>query len=230
MAALEAPFAQAPLEQSLGILQYGKYVRAPKEADFAYDKIEDLWSVEIEDGSDDEAETDQPETDILLEFYNRVKASKDKLFIIQMRVETRPRANWYVVQVMWDETSEKRARTEGKYVLRWYLPHHIESKKRIRKNCRWWPEIHEKRPDGSQGRIRMINPSKATKEYVQSNNWEFYEWEMDLFKDKLVGPFNFTRENNENNRIPLKIWQELEKVADPNTVYLGNLRRVEPLN
>jgi hypothetical protein len=105
----------------------------------------------------------------------------------------------------------------------------LDSQKRPRTACRWWPEVHEKQRDGSQGCIRVIAPNKATRKFITKRNYMFYEWEMNLATDQLVGPFNFVHTNNESHRISDAVWTELETVADPAKIDLGNLRRVTPV-
>ena len=75
-----------------------------------------------------------------------------------MRVIPKPKHDWYVVKVDWDETCQKKAREEGKYHLIWYIRHKLDSQKKPTAQCRFWPEVHEKNDDGSLGRMRMISP------------------------------------------------------------------------
>ena len=163
LAALEKPLVHNPLEQSLGFYQYGRYVQAPSDSDFAFDRVEDLWNIDISDSdsdSDDEHDNDgtnegsssrsedttqaihdgkptSPPTKAVVSddakhqtntesldsrkrkadqispsthrrssrlnkpdsydgFYEQVKASKDKLFIIARHVGDRPKRDWFV--------------------------------------------------------------------------------------------------------------------------------------
>ena len=41
--------------------------------------------------------------------YQAARDSKDRLFFIQRRAGNRPKADWFIVQVDWDETNEARA-------------------------------------------------------------------------------------------------------------------------
>ena len=46
---------------------------------------------------------------------------------------------------------------------------------------------------------------------------------MDLAKDRLVGPFNFSHEKQQPFKISQHVWNELKASADPEEVDLGNL-------
>ena len=59
LAALEKPLVHNPLEQSLGFYQYGRYVQAPPEANFAFDRVEDLWDINLASDSDSEPEEEE---------------------------------------------------------------------------------------------------------------------------------------------------------------------------
>ncbi len=48
-----------PLERNLGFYDFGRYTTAPGDADYAFEKMNDLWDEEIEgDDSDDESNSD----------------------------------------------------------------------------------------------------------------------------------------------------------------------------
>ena len=61
LAALEKPLVHNPLEQALGFYQYGRYVQAPSEADFAFDRVEDLWDIDLASDSESESENEPNE-------------------------------------------------------------------------------------------------------------------------------------------------------------------------
>jgi hypothetical protein len=230
LSALDQPLVKNPLEQSLGFHQYGKYVKAPAGADFAFDKVEDLWSIDIDSEEEDEdIEPRSPSENLDKEtLYEMTKQSMDKLFIIQMKVEPQPRHNWYVVQVDWENTTETKAKQEGIYHLRWMTPHHLDMKRKIRSQCRYWPEVHEVEDDGSLGRMRPISPAKASVEFLERNNWAFYAYDMNLFTDRLVGPFDFTTINKEPHHIHQKVWDELLNMPETNHVNLDTVHQIVP--
>jgi hypothetical protein len=60
---MEGELVSNPLERNLGFYDFGKYTMAPGDAEFAFDKIGDLWNEEIqaESNSDDEAEVESLE-------------------------------------------------------------------------------------------------------------------------------------------------------------------------
>jgi hypothetical protein len=55
---MEGDLVSNPLEKNLGFYDFGKYTAAAGDADFAFEKINELWDEEIraEMNSDDEAE------------------------------------------------------------------------------------------------------------------------------------------------------------------------------
>lgn len=235
LVALDQPLIHNPLEQSLGFAQYGKYVRAPEGSEFAFDKIEDLWSIDLDPDSDEEDRQEPTTTTPLTanqcvsaeELYQKLSDSRDKLMIIKLRTEPKVKHDWYVVQVDWDNCDELKAKQQGIYMARWLIPHHSDSKTRKLAFCRFWPEIHELLPNGDLGPVmRMVSPPKATDEYLKSQNWDFYEWEVDLLRDGLVGPFDYCSIRRERHHIPADVWNELTRTADPALVDLGNIYKV----
>ena len=226
LSAMEHPLVKNPLEQNLGFHKFGKYVRATEGASEAFDKVEDLWAIEID--SDDEEDEDKGQLTNLATLYEAVKASKDKICIIQMRIQPRPKHDWFVVQVDWENTCEDKARNEGIYHLRWMTAHHGDIGKRTRCNCRYWPEIHEIEEDGALGRMRAVSPGKISTDYLAKQNWAYYAYDMNLATDILVGPFEFARLNKEPNRIDKSIWEELLKKEGTEHVDLSSIHRIVP--
>ena len=225
---LDHPLASNPLEQNLGFYKFGKYVKAPEEAAFAYDKVEDLWNIDIESDDEEEEDNNNHQEMDSIALYEATRQSRDKLFIIQMRVEPNPKYSWYVTQVDWDNTYEKAAKEQGIYHLKWLIPHHIDVKKRIRRECRYWPEVHELDSEGALGTMRPLNPSKATREYLDKQGWAFYAYDMNLLKDRLVGPFDFDRINEEPNRINNEVWQQLMTHKQAGHLNLRSVNNVVP--
>jgi hypothetical protein len=232
LVALEQPLTHSPLEQSLGFAQYGKYIKAPDDAAFVFDKIEDLWSIDV--GSDSEEEPiGEPQPDKLPLFanpgdlYQQLKNSRDKLMIIKLRTVPKQKADWYIVQIDWDNSEEEKAETKGIYMAKWLIPHHTDSKTRQLAQCRFWHEIHELLPNGDLGPvIRMVAPPKATEDYLEKMNWDFYEWEVDLTQDGLLGPFDYCTVRKERFHIPSEVWKSLIDRVDPEAVDLSNIYRV----
>ena len=95
----------------------------------------------------------------------------------------------------------------------------------MRKDCRFWPEIHEVTRQGTLGRMRFVTPAKATRDYVSQQGWSFYEWDVDLTMDLLVGPFDL----HSVDKIPDEIWKKLQKVAASKQVDISDINTVIPL-
>ena len=235
LASLESPLVENPLEQNLGLEFFGKYIQAPENSDFAFDKVEDLWNIELEDSDDEEGEGQQvSESQARREqerqdLYEQTSQSKDKLFIIKMGTNENQKKDWYIVQVNWDDTSEEQAILYGKYKLQWLVPHETDAKRRRRRDCRYWKEIHMKKGNGELGPMRMISPAKATPEYIKEQGWIVYEWEMNLLDIRLVGPFNYANISKEANRIHNDEWKLLKEKANPKEVDITTMDRVIPL-
>ncbi len=149
-----------PLEHHLGLWDFGRYVKAPDDAKYAFEKVEDLWDYEEADSDDDdiliqdddngqddpgkqpdddgsgdqqappqkkrrtsprlrrpkELDTTAPKTrrDRAEELYEKVKASKDKVFIVIMERYGNLKKSWHVAKVDWDETDHDIAREKGR--------------------------------------------------------------------------------------------------------------------
>ena len=312
LAALEKPLVHNPLEQALGFYQYGRYVQAPSEADFAFDRVEDLWDIDLASDSESESENEpndqtvpmeeegvskeqedgtprqsghqeqhqqematsttqgttnnptkcdedvtpvpkQPsqkpkrkantdptgaarrsakskKIDDYHEFYSQIQQSKDKLFIIAQHVGDRPRKDWFVVQVDWDETIESEAKSQGIYHVRWYVRHYIDANTKPVSQCRFWPEVHELMENDVLGAMRPMRPSGTMDNKLHKNNWAWYQQKIHLFADHVVGPFDFVTINNKTHHISSTVWDLFRAQADPLQVDLLNLDRVEPLN
>jgi hypothetical protein len=57
-AQMEGQLAANPLEKNLGFFDFGKYTKAPDDADFAFVKINEMWNEPIEAGLNSEPEDD----------------------------------------------------------------------------------------------------------------------------------------------------------------------------
>jgi ribosomal protein L21E len=233
LATLNQDLVNNPLEQSLGFFEFGKYVKAAPGADFAYDKVEDLWSINVE--SDEESDEEPQDTDTRdhttsecnpRKLYDEILQSKDRTVIIKSQDDTTKKWEWYAAQVDWDETDETKAKSQGIYRLKWLIPHHLDSKKLRRRDCRYWPEIHEVNKKGDLGRMRFISPVKATRDYVEDQGWAFYEWDTDLTRDLLAGPFDLQVINNEPYRIPNNIWAQVKERGRQLKMDTSNIDRV----
>jgi hypothetical protein len=163
-------------------------------------------------------------------FYRDIEKSKDKLFIIAENSGNRPKKDWFLVQVDWDETVMARAKSKGRYHCRWYVRHHKDSATRLVSECRFWPEIHEFKPGGHFGALQLVKPSKAIEQLLEDRDWAWYQREINLFADHIVGPFNFTTINKETHRIDPSVWNELRTKSNPSEVDLLSLDRLIQLD
>jgi hypothetical protein len=121
------------------------------------------------------------------------------------------------------------ARKTGVYRLIWLVPNSKDSKERRRKDCRYWPEAHEVRQNGELGPMHMLNPAKATRDRIEKHGWAYYEWDVNLSQDLLVGPFNYVMVGKEPARIPKDIWRQLDLLSEKHRLDTSNINSVLPI-
>ena len=172
-------------------------------------------------------------SDWLKEVWKDINASVDKLMIIKRHDNRNQRATWHLVQADLDETNERRARKMGEYHVRCYIKQFADAKKRLVRNCRYWPLIRALKPDGSFGDIVYIRPCKVEKtltKKVYTRGW--YQSETNLAEDGLAGPFNFSTLQGETHRIDEEIWKVLATCEGVKSgrVDIDDLSRIIPLH
>ena len=150
------------------------------------------------------------------------------MFIIKANPQGRPKMDWYVVQVVWPETVETKAKAEGIYHVRYYVRNSTDSNTRATTACRFWPEIHEYDAQGDFGKMRMVAPQKADT-FLKRSGYGWYQKEVNLGTDAIIGPFDFVTIRNEHHRISLATWSNLRRQANSTEVDLLDLDRVSPL-
>ena len=162
-------------------------------------------------------------------FYASIQASKDKLFVVARQEGNKPKKTWYVVQVDWDETVMKEAKSFGRYHVRWYIRQHEDCKKKVVSKCRFWPEIHEMKTQDVLGAMKPMRPSKCIESVLARRDLFWYQRKINLFADYIVGPFNFFTDGKETHHIHPSIWNELRSKADPAEVDVLTIDRKVPL-
>ena len=136
--------------------------------------------------------------------YQQIRKSRDRLFFIKHIADTTRVPKWYAVQVQLDDdTTEER--DEGTYNV-WFLIRELaNSKERIQRNCRYYPEVHQLRNDGTMGPIIQIRPGRVTTALAENpTKYRIYEQRINLLEHALAGPFDFAfprHYQNEANRI-----------------------------
>jgi hypothetical protein len=172
----------------------------------------------------------------LKELWKDTQDSADKLFIIQRPHETNKHApaSWHLVQVDPEETNNRQAKNIGEYHVKYYVQNVIDSKKRLVRNCRYWPLIREiKQPSGKFGDIVVLRPNKveetlARKPYTRG----WYQGTVNIAEQGIIGPFNFSIDQTEGqHRVSQDIWKALErsKEVKSGSVNISDLNRVTPL-
>jgi hypothetical protein len=158
------------------------------------------------------------------------------MFIIQRPNEKNKHApaSWHLVQVDTEETNNRQAKRVGEYHVKYYVRNAMDSRKRLVRNCRYWPFIREiKQPSGEFGDIIVLRPNKveetlAKKPYTRG----WYQDTVNLAEKGIIGPFNFSQNSkNESDCIHPDIWRELEESEEvkSGSVDIDDLNRVTPL-
>ena len=165
--------------------------------------------------------------------YKRVRKSRDKLFFIKHVIDTTNTMRWYVVQAKLHDDDTETTRNEGKYTVWFYIREQANSKIRQLRNCRYWPEIHQVKPNGALGPIVPIRPGRAeTILKEQANKYRIYQQVINLLDDGLVGPFDFAIPNHyqqEANRIAFEEWEDLKSEAAKHALDVSDIEEVIPL-
>ena len=167
------------------------------------------------------------------ELYKRTIRSRDKLFFIKYTADTTNTARWYAVQAKMQDDDTESTRNEGKYTVWFYIREQQNSKSRKVRNCRFWPEIHQLRPNGQLGPIVPVRPGRAEKTLLeQPHKYRVYEQTVNLCENALVGPFDFAvpqHYQNEAHRIAFEEWEELKAAAVQHNIDVSDIEEVVPL-
>ena len=177
--------------------------------------------------------TQQTQTKKAHQLYKRICKSRDKLFIIKYIVDTTNTTRWYVIQVRLDDDDTETTRNEGKYRVWFYICEHSNSKSRQLRNCRYWPEVHQLRPNGMLGLIVPIRPGRVEQTITaQPDKYKVFEQTVDLLEKALVGPFDFAvpkHYQNESNRVAFEEWEDLKMAAKQHNLDVTDTEEIIPL-
>ncbi len=105
-----------------------------------------------------------------------------------------------------------------------------EQQTRKQRNCRYWPEVHQLRQNGTL----PIRPGKVENILQQrSDKYRVYQQTINLCEHALVGPFNFAEPRDyqqEANRIAFEEWEELKTTAPEHDVDISDIEEIIPLH
>ena len=148
------------------------------------------------------------------DLWTHICESEDKLFFIRHQHTGDNLERWDLVQVDMDETDPQQARHQGIYHVRWYIQEYRDSKKYPIKQCRFWPNIHDMIGE-EMGKLVTISPKRAQR-YLQTHNASWYQMSIPLFRQRLVGPFNFHTDTQTRpkryNMIAVPQWDQLAQI------------------
>ena len=167
----------------------------------------------------------------LRDLWKRIQSSKDKLFFIRRQLYGEQLERWYLVQVDLNETDPHAAKQVGRYHCKWYVRHADDSREMATRNARFWPEIHVIR-DGVLAEMILVRPNKVTT-FLRDKGSRKYAWyqdEVSLGEDRLVGPFDFksgTQDRPRQHCVDSAQWDELLKFSE--TVDTSMVDVVDPL-
>jgi hypothetical protein len=173
----------------------------------------------------------QPKTEKELrkELWEKTKASKNKLFFIARRTAGRELGEWFLVQVDKEETNETKAKRYGEYHVRYFIKNYAESKKRLTRNCQFWPLIHELEPRGWLGPMIQVRLTKV-EEWLERKaaRYIWYQDTLNLANDMVTGPFEFDKERM--NHIPEEEWKKLLGKAEEYQIDATDVNEVQQLS
>ena len=93
--------------------------------------------------------------------WKKIKASRDKLFIIREQEMGQILAQCYVVQADIDETNKRKAFRLRDYCVKYIIKKEIYCRTKKARDCEYWPLIREIGADGNFGAIVQFKPKKA---------------------------------------------------------------------
>ena len=161
-----------------------------------------------------------------------IRASRDKMIILEYQEPGTTRRQWYVAQVLMRESEERADIEKGYYMVRLWIRHAKDSQQRTQRSCRYWPEVKYRRPNGTLGAIAMVKPSKTERILQQRNKYTARDEQFNLDKYMMVGPFNFgiPREyDNQPNRVPDGVWIDMVHQAERRNIEASDINQVVPL-
>ena len=165
--------------------------------------------------------------------YRKTLRSRDKLFFIRHNPDNDTRYKWHLAQARLAADDTTECREQGEYRIRFFIREPSTSSTRTLRNCRYWPEIHRRQPDGTMGQRIPIRPGKADTLLTTSpNHYMPYEIELNLLQHGIVGPFDFAHPrdyNQEANRIAFEHWEELKDKAEQYHINTDNVEQIIPL-
>ena len=166
--------------------------------------------------------------------YRQIRKSRDKLFFIKYTIDTTNTPRWYIVQAKLSDDDDETTRNEGQYTVWFYIREHTNSKTRQLRNCRYWPEVHQLRPNGRMGQIIPIRPGRVdTLIKEQPTKYKVFEQTLNLCEAGLVGPFDFAvpkHYQQEANRIAFEEWEELKAAAQQHGLDVSDIEEIIPLH
>jgi hypothetical protein len=126
-------------------------------------------------------------------------------------------------------TNHTKAKCHGKYHIFWHKARQLDQNTRSLALCRYWPEIHRMRSDGFLGIMLEIGPAKVKVALQRDPTLARYELQLNLWKARLVGPFDFETVSTNNGKeeshwIPMVVWSSaLKEVAKDRQISIENI-------
>jgi hypothetical protein len=132
-----------------------------------------------------------------------------------------------------DETNNRQAKRVGEYHVKYYVRNAIDSRKRLVRNCRYWPLIREiKQPSGEFGDIIVLRPNKVAELLAKrphTRGW--YQGTVNVAENGIIGPFNFSIDQTKQHCISEEIWKAFEDTDEgkAGSIDVSDLNRITPL-
>jgi hypothetical protein len=161
-----------------------------------------------------------PSTKGRRKIFAALKTSRDRLLFVKYRPTGSMTDNWYLAQAQWDTPHEfAQAVANGRLQVRFMVPHHQDSKKYSRAECRWWPEIHEVNlKTGMLGKMVPVAPDKVESFLEKHSDKHLpYEVIVDVPEHILFGPFDYAppsaTKRGASHMVRIGHWDELKTAA-----------------
>jgi hypothetical protein len=167
--------------------------------------------------------------------HKRIRQSRDKMFFIRHRINDTDKHKWFLVQARPEASDPHKAQEEGIYMVRFWIREHQHSETRPQRNCRYWPEIHERNHNGPNiiGPIIPIRPGQVeTLLTTRPDRYIAYELPVNLCTHAITGPFDFAVPkfyDQEANRVTFEDWEELKAKAPRHKIDVTDIDNIIPL-
>jgi hypothetical protein len=122
------------------------------------------------------------------------------------------------------------AKEQGIYWIHWMIRHFRDCLQMPMKECRYWPEVHEKTndPNNPYGPIIPVRGPGRHETILRQGNRILYEDEFDLATNMIHGPVNFGKGGK--HVIPTQEWVIFKQKAAICELDMRDTDQIVPLS